>query len=222
MIQVSQLEFRYREGRFRLSVPELAVATGETVAVIGASGSGKSTLLNLVAGILEPSVGRVEVGGVAVSDLAEPARRAFRLRRVGLVFQEFELLEHLDVLDNVLLPCRISSEVKLDGGLKQRAAELVREVGLGDKLRRNVRRLSQGERQRVALARALLLEPPLLLCDEPTGNLDPVTATAALDRLFEQVERRRTTLLAVTHDHDLLGRFQRVVDMKSFHAGDAA
>jgi len=219
MLEIHDLQFRYPVGDFHLAVPELSVGAGETVAVVGASGSGKSTLLALIAGILEPASGNVRVQGVEVSALDDRARRDFRLHALGLVFQEFELLEHLDVRDNVLLACRLSRKLSVSGELTQRAAGLSTAVGLEDKLRRNVRRLSQGERQRVALARALLLEPPLLLCDEPTGNLDPTTTKQVLDLLLEQVHKRGTTLLVVTHDHDLLPRFDRVLDMKSFQRG---
>jgi len=219
MIDVRDLVFRYPVGDFRLDVPALSVKRGETVAIVGASGSGKSTLLSLIAGILRPDAGEVTVSGVSVSKLADGARRDFRLHQLGLVFQEFELLDHLDVRDNVLLPCRLSPRVTISAEIEQRAEALVREVGLGEKLRRNVRRLSQGERQRVALARGLLLEPTLLLCDEPTGNLDPGTTSDVLELLLERTRERGTTLLVVTHDHDLLPRFGRVLDMKDFQAG---
>ena len=219
MIEIRELAFRYPVGDFRLAVDELRVEPGETVAIVGSSGSCKSTLLSLVAGILRPDAGRVTVGEVEVSALTDTARRDYRLHRLGLVFQEFELLEHLDVRDNVLLPCRLSPRLSVTAELERRAAELTREVGLCDKLRRNVRRLSQGERQRVALARGLLLEPALLLCDEPTGNLDPATTAGVLDLLLGGVRERGTTLLVVTHDHDLLPRFDRVLDMKDFQRG---
>jgi putative ABC transport system ATP-binding protein len=216
MIRITDLEFQYRQSDFRLRVPELSVRTGATVAMIGPSGSGKTTLLNLVAGILVPSAGRVTTNQIEVSSLGEPARRDFRIRHVGLVFQEFELLEHLNVLDNILLPCRITAAVQLRQAHRDRAVELAREVGIEDKLRRYVRKLSQGERQRVALCRALLLAPPLLLCDEPTGNLDPVNKEHVLDILFDYVRRNNTTLLTVTHDHQLLPRFDETVDVTPF------
>jgi len=219
MIEVLDLAFRYRDGDFHLAVPRLRVEPGESVAIVGASGSGKSTLLALIAGILQPDSGRITVGQTEVSALADGARRDFRLHRLGLVFQEFELLDHLDVRDNVLLPCRLSAELSVTSELEERAAQLVDEVGLGDKLRRNVRRLSQGERQRVALARGMLLEPPVLLCDEPTGNLDPATTRDVLAMLLERVSARGTTLLVVTHDHDVLPSFGRVLDMKEFQEG---
>ena len=217
MIQITDLEFAYPGSDFRLRIPRLTIETGQTTALIGPSGSGKTTLLNLVAGIGAPSSGQVVTNGVEVSSLGEAARRDFRIGNIGLVFQEFELLEHLDVLDNILLPCRITSAVSIRKSHRDRAAELARELGLKDKLRRYVRKLSQGERQRVALCRALLLEPPLLLCDEPTGNLDPVNREHVLDILFDYVRRHGTTLLTVTHDHDLLPRFDKTIDFKQFH-----
>jgi putative ABC transport system ATP-binding protein len=217
MIQISGLQFQYPRSDFRLEVSGLAIATTRKTALIGPSGSGKTTLLNLIAGIDTPSAGSVVTNGVHVSALGEAARRDFRVRNIGLVFQEFELLEHLNVLDNILLPCRITPAIRMQQDHRDRAVELAREVGIEDKLGRYVRKLSQGERQRVALCRALLLEPPLLLCDEPTGNLDPVNREHVLDILFDYVERNRTTLLTVTHDHELLPRFDETVDFKRFH-----
>ena len=216
MIQITGLQFAYPGGDFRLQVTDLAIQTGGKTALIGPSGSGKTTFLNLVAGIGTPTAGRIVTNGVEVSSLGEAARRDFRVRNIGLVFQEFELLEHLNVLDNILLPCRITPAVQIEREHRDRAKELAREVGIEDKLRRYVRKLSQGERQRVALCRALLLEPPLLLCDEPTGNLDPAAREHVLDVLFDYVCRNETTLLTVTHDHGLLPRFDETVDFKRF------
>jgi ABC-type lipoprotein export system ATPase subunit len=222
MIEMHDVEFRYRQSDFRLCVPELLVRPGQTVAMIGPSGSGKTTLLNLIAGIFVPAAGRVTVNQVQVSSLSESARRGFRIRHIGLVFQEFELLEHLNVLDNILLSCRITSAIPLTPEHRERAGRLAAEMGLQDKLRRNVRRLSQGERQRVALCRALLPEPPLLLCDEPTGNLDPVNKQHVLQILFAYVRRNSTTLVAVTHDYELLSRFDETIDVKQFHDQELA
>ena len=219
MIRIANLEFLYGEGDFRLAIPDLAVERGTTTAFIGPSGSGKTTLLNLMAGIVVPRHGRVETDGIEVSRLSDDARRSFRISRVGLVFQEFELLEYLSVLDNILLPYRITSSLRLDAGVRARARTLAGQVGIADKLARRPRHLSQGERQRVALCRAVLPEPPLVLADEPTGNLDPVNASRVMDILLDYVRSSRATLVAVTHDHDLLERFQRVVDLKDFHDG---
>jgi putative ABC transport system ATP-binding protein len=216
MIRLTDLEFRYGEGDFALQIPELVVERGEAVAVIGPSGSGKTTLLNLIAGIATPQAGTVTTDGVDLSALDEARRRDFRIRHVGLVFQEFELLEHLSVLDNVLLPYRINPSLRLEPRVRERAVALARRVGVGDKLDRNARRLSQGERQRAAVCRALIAEPALLLADEPTGNLDPANKKRVLDILFDSARESGVTLLSVTHDHDLLGRFGRVIDFKAF------
>ena len=217
MIQIENLEFHYPQSDFRLRVPELSVEKGSTVALIGPSGSGKTTLLNLMSGITVPLAGRVVTGGVDVTSLDDAARRNFRARQVGLVFQEFELLDHLTVLDNILLVYRISPALKLDGAVRERATQLAQDVGIGDKLHRFVRRLSQGERQRVAVCRALATRPGLLLCDEPTGNLDPANKGHVLDILVDYVERTKATMVAVTHDHEILSRFDSAVDFGQFH-----
>jgi ABC-type lipoprotein export system ATPase subunit len=219
MIDVSDLEFRYGEGEFHLKIPRLAIERGSTVAVIGPSGTGKTTLLNLIAGIVTPLSGRIVTNEVDVTTLGDSERRDFRIRQIGLVFQEFELLAYLNVLDNILLPYRINPSLPLGEPVRQRAVELARLVGIEDKLTRHVNRLSQGERQRVAVCRALLPEPPLLLADEPTGNLDPANKGRVLDILFDYVTKNGTTLVTVTHDHDLLGRFGRVIEFKDVHAG---
>ncbi len=217
MIHISKLHFRYPEGDFALRVSELSVARGETVAMIGPSGSGKTTLLSLMAGIRTAQTGDIRTAGKALSTLDEPARRDFRIRAMGLVFQEFELLEYLSVLDNILLPFRISPALRLDGAVRQRATELAREVGLSDKLDRHANLLSQGEKQRVAVCRALLARPPLILADEPTGNLDPANKDHVLDILFGYARSSDATLITVTHDHDLLDRFDRIIDFRDFY-----
>jgi ABC-type lipoprotein export system ATPase subunit len=222
MVRVAELQFRYGEGEFVLRVPELVVERGETAAVIGPSGTGKTTLLHLIAGIAVPQAGRVVTGGTQVAALDDASRRDFRVRHIGLVFQEFELLEHLDVLDNILLPYRINRTLHLEAAVRERAVRLARSVGIGDKLGRLANRLSQGERQRAAVCRALVTEPELLLADEPTGNLDPANKGRVLDILFDYATRQGATLVTVTHDHDLLGRFGRVIDFKQFHPADPA
>jgi putative ABC transport system ATP-binding protein len=217
MISISDLRFRYSQGGFALHVPALEVDSGERVAIIGPSGSGKTTLLNLIAGIRSPQSGKVITNQVEVSDLADGARRDFRIRNIGLVFQEFELLEYLNVLDNILLSYRINASLDLNKEVRRRAIGLAEMMGIGDKVSRNVRKLSQGEKQRVAVCRALLAEPPLLLADEPTGNLDPTNKDRVLDILIEYANSKASTLVTVTHDHDLLSRFERVIDFKQFY-----
>ncbi len=214
VVRVHDLSFRYGEGDFHLQIPELEVARASSAAFIGPNGSGKTTLLHLIAGIALPQAGRIETNGVDVTNLSESARREFRIKNVGLVFQEFELLEYLSVLDNVLLPYRINPALELTPEVRERAQTVADQVGIGDKLARYPRQLSQGERQRVAVCRAVLTEPAVLMADEPTGNLDPLNKGRVLDILFDYAEASGTTLLTVTHDHDLLGRFERVVDFK--------
>jgi len=221
-VVISNLEFRYREGDFTLRVPELQIARGEALAFIGPSGSGKTTLLHLIAGIVPASSGRVVTEGVELSTLAEPARRDFRVGTVGLVFQEFELLEYLGVLDNVLLPYRINATLQFDDSVRARTHELAERLGIVKLLGRRPAQLSQGERQRAAVCRALIADPPLLLADEPTGNLDPANKTRVLDLLFDVARERGATLVTVTHDRELLTHFDRVLDFKQFSTSDAS
>ena len=221
MIEITSLKFGYPSSEFRLEMPELTVDRGEKVAVIGPSGSGKTTLLNLVAGILTPETGKVTVNETAVTALGDSDRRAFRITNIGFVFQDFELLDYLDVMDNILHPYRITSALKLDGDVRERAAALARDMGIGDKLGRLATDLSQGEKQRAAICRALLPRPHVILADEATGNLDPVNQVRILDLLFRAVEEHGATLLAVTHDTDLLDRFDRIFDFMDFSGGGA-
>jgi putative ABC transport system ATP-binding protein len=218
LIAIRDLQFAYEGTTFRLAIPELEVAARSTTAFVGPSGSGKTTLLHLVAGVLLPAGGHIVTDGTEITALSDGQRRAFRVRRVGLVFQEFELLEYLTVLDNILLPYRVHPDLRLGADVVDRARRLADRVGIGDKLDRRPRHLSQGERQRTAVCRAVLTDPPLLLADEPTGNLDPVNREKVLDILFDYVREAGTTLVAVTHDAEILSRFERVVDFRDFHA----
>jgi len=218
MIAIDSLAFSYPGMEFSLRIPRFEVAPGEKVAVIGPSGSGKTTLLNLVAGILVPQEGRVDCADIEVSALGDRQRRDFRISNIGFVFQDFELLDYLDVLDNVLHPYRITGALQLTNEVRTRAAELARRMGIGDKLRRRIDHLSQGEKQRVAICRALLPSPRLVLADEATGNLDPRNKGQILELLFSSVEAHGATLLAVTHDHELLRHFDRVVDFGDFRS----
>jgi putative ABC transport system ATP-binding protein len=221
MIQISELKFSYPEGGFHLDIDALSIQRGETVAVIGPSGTGKTTLLNLISGVAVPHSGSITTNGVQISTLDDRARRDFRIQHIGFIFQEFELLEYLSVLDNILLPYRISGALKLSAAVRQRAGELADRVGLADKLGRNVLHLSQGERQRVAIARALLPDPALILADEPTGNLDPENTDRVLDIINTYVESNGATLVSVTHERHLLERFERVIDFSEFRKAGA-
>ncbi len=214
MIAVENLSFGYPGADFTLDIPDFRVASNEKIAIIGPSGAGKTTLLKLVAGIARAETGRLMVDGEDLRNLNESARRNFRARRVGFVFQELELLDYLDVFDNIVHAYRVNPSLKLDKAVRERARALAEEVGLGGKLKRMPCELSQGERQRAAVCRALLPQPGLILADEATGNLDPANKVRILDLLFRAAERQGATLLAVTHDHELLPRFDRVVDFQ--------
>ncbi|PIE23237.1 MAG: ABC transporter ATP-binding protein [Planctomycetota bacterium] len=217
-IDGSGLRYRYPATRqseepFELSLPELHVQPGRRVACIGPSGSGKSTLLSLIAGIRLPSEGRLLTLGQDWSQLSDAKRREQRISRVGLVFQTFELLEHLSVRENILLPYHVHPALRLGEESEERMHELAKETGLTPQLRKHPSQLSQGERQRVAICRALVTGPELLLADEPTGNLDPKTSRIVLDLMLQQVTRLGTTLFLVTHDHGLLEDFDECVKL---------
>ena len=216
MIQITDIDFRYPSGDFHLHIPELAVASGEKVAVIGPSGSGKTTLLNLLAGILTPNIGSVSIDESPVSTYSDSDRRNFRITNIGFIFQDFGLLDYLDVRDNILHPYRITGALKLNGDVRSKADLLAEQMGIADKFNRHPTDLSHGERQRVAICRALLPGPKLILADEATGNLDPKNKVHILELLFENVDKHDATLLAVTHDQELLPHFDRVVNFLDF------
>lgn len=189
----------------------LALAAGEAVAITGPSGSGKSTLLHIVGTLEAPDSGSVTIGEVDPFTLPEPALARFRNRTVGFVFQDHYLLPQYSVLENTLVPALAFAGAD---GAQERAHELLDRVGLGHRLEHRPAELSGGERQRVALARALVNRPSLLLCDEPTGNLDQRTADAVADLLLELHERERSVLIVVTHSLDLAGRFGHRIELR--------
>jgi len=216
VIHVKDLEFGYLTGGFELVIPELEVGPGESLALTGPSGCGKTTLIHLLAGILEPRTGRIEVAGLDVASLRAEDRQDLRALRIGLVFQEFELLEYLDVLDNILLPYRLTPVLELDDTARDRAVSLASDIGLGDKLKRFPGHLSQGERQRVGLCRALVTKPAVVLGDEPTGNLDPDNRDHVIEALLHYGREHSAPVVVVTHDHEILPRFDRTIDVGSF------
>jgi ABC-type lipoprotein export system ATPase subunit len=198
-----------RRGGFALRVPELVVPAGARVGITGPSGAGKSTLLDAIAGILPVSAGTLAVAGQALVGASDPARRAWRLKNVGIVPQDHPLLGALDLVDNVVLPLRLAGPLPV--GAAERARDLLRALGLGARLGARPADLSVGERQRVALARALVADPPIVLADEPTSGLDPAAARAAFALLADVGASR--TLLVATHDPAVLAALDVIVDV---------
>jgi putative ABC transport system ATP-binding protein len=188
----------------------LRIAQESFVAILGPSGSGKTTLLGLLAGLDEPSTGRVHLDGIDLSTLTEDERAGFRARNVGFVFQTFHLLPTLTALENVLVPLELMGKGPARS-LRDGAADLLDRVGLGDRLDHYPAQLSGGEQQRVALARAFANRPRILFADEPTGNLDQETGGLVIELTEELNREARTTLVLVTHDLTLAGRAHRIV-----------
>jgi putative ABC transport system ATP-binding protein len=186
---------------------ELEVMPGEAVAVVGASGSGKSTLLGLLAGLDTPSAGSVRIDGEELFELDEDGRARLRARLLGFVFQSFQLLPALNALENVSLPLELANRSDAESA----ARTMLKHVGLAERLAHYPKTLSGGEQQRVALARAFVVQPKLLLADEPTGNLDAATGGGIIDLLFQLNAENGTTLLLVTHDELLARRCNRIV-----------
>jgi putative ABC transport system ATP-binding protein len=182
---------------------------GESVAIVGASGSGKSTLLSIVAGLDTPTSGRVQINGTDFFALDEDGRAALRGQQMGFVFQSFQLLPHMTALENVMLPL----ELRGDSNAKAAAVEMLRRVGLGERLNHYPKVLSGGEQQRVALARAFVVKPAILLADEPTGSLDHTTGQQVMDLMFELNRERGTALLLVTHDAKIAASCSRQLVM---------
>jgi putative ABC transport system ATP-binding protein len=208
MLHLVGLTKRYRE-RVVLEQLQLEVGSGEYIAIVGESGSGKSTLLNLIAGLDRPDAGSVIIDGADIAHMHDDARTLTRRAKLGFVFQAFHVLPHLSVLQNVALPLVLLGEVPETR--EQRARELLAEVGLAGREDSMPRELSGGELQRVAVARALVHRPALVLADEPTGNLDPDTATVVLDLLAREIRGRRAAGVLVTHSEAAAATADRVL-----------
>jgi len=217
VITLTDIHFQYPNSDFHLELEKLDFQSGTKTAVIGPSGFGKTTLLNLVSGINIPQRGEVQVSEKQINKLSEKERRTFRLLNIGFVFQDFRLLEYLKVSDNILLPFRINKALKLKSEFRDRLKAITASMNIEDKLGKYPDKLSQGERQRVAICRALINDPKVILADEPTGNLDPENKQRIMDMLFSYVEEKGSTLITVTHDHELLSGFDRVVDFKELY-----
>jgi putative ABC transport system ATP-binding protein len=188
----------------------MTIPAGQFVAILGASGSGKSTLLGLLAGLDTPSSGDIWLDGIPIHNLAEAELAAVRGEKIGFVFQSYQLIETLTALENVLLPY----ELNLEGSGIAQARRLLGEVGLSERVNHYPIQLSGGEQQRVALARAFIVEPPIVMADEPTGNLDSANGRMVLDLLLERNRKAGTTLVLVTHDPEIASRADRKIVLR--------
>ncbi|WP_312415484.1 ABC transporter ATP-binding protein [Comamonas sp.] len=186
---------------------DFSIAQGETVAIVGASGSGKSTLLSILAGLDTPSVGTVRIAGQDLFVLSEDDRAALRARTMGFVFQNFQLMGNLTALENVMLPLELAGQ----RDARKQATAMLERVGLGQRLSHYPKLLSGGEQQRVALARAFVVQPAVLLADEPTGSLDFATGEAVMQLVMDLNREAGTTLVMVTHDRAIAAQCQRVI-----------
>lgn len=214
-VRATNLSKTYQDGVRRVEVLkgiDLAVEPGEMVAIVGPSGSGKSTLLHLLGALDRPDGGTIEIGGQALAAMSGARLAGFRNRMIGFVFQFHQLLPDFTALENVMLPGRIAGREPEE--VLESARRLLLEVGLADRLDHFPNQLSGGERQRVALCRALVLEPPLLLADEPTGNLDPASGEHVFDLLLELQARHHTTGILVTHNPEIAERCTRILRLE--------
>jgi ABC-type lipoprotein export system ATPase subunit len=217
MISLNNIFFQYPDSDFKLSIDQLTFKTGSRTAIIGTSGYGKTTMLNIIAGISLPEQGGVLINDHKINILTDKERRNYRIQNIGFIFQDFKLIPYLNVIDNILLPFRINNAIKMGKETWKAANDLAIDLGIEDKLKKFPSKLSQGEKQRVAICRALLNQPSIILADEPTGNLDPENKKKIMNILFSAVKKFNATLITVTHDHEMLEGFEKVIDFKEFH-----
>jgi len=194
---------------------DFRLASGETVAIVGASGSGKSTLLSIIAGLDTPTRGTVRLDGHDLFALNEDGRAALRAQKVGFVFQSFQLMGNLTALENVMLPLELADR----SDARKAATEMLKHVGLGQRLGHYPKVLSGGEQQRVALARAFVMQPAVLLADEPTGSLDFATGETIMQLMFDLNREQGTTLVLVTHDRGIAQRCDRLISIEAGRVG---
>jgi putative ABC transport system ATP-binding protein len=215
-VDIENLSFSYRPPKTVLKIAELTIAKGERIFLHGPSGSGKTTLLGIMAGVLKANQGSVKVLGQDLTRMSGPARDALRGAHIGYIFQMFNLIPYLNVLDNIMLPCRISHERqrRLNGRRREdEAIKLAGRLGIGKIVTDNVIDLSVGQQQRVAAARALLGAPELIIADEPTSSLDEDHREGFLQLLFEQCRDLGSTLIYVSHDRRMMPLFDRAVSL---------
>lgn len=217
VVEVRNLEFAWQAKLGNvLSIPTFDLARGERCFLRGPSGTGKTTLLSLLGGMVVPDSGTISVDGIDVGQLNGPRRDRFRADRIGYIFQMFNLIPYLSPLQNVLLPCRFSSQrlARLDGEPAAEASRLLSQLGLSsDIIHRRAAALSVGQQQRVAAARALIGKPAIVIADEPTSSLDSDARGSFIELLFDECQRNGTSVLFVSHDQALASHFDRSLDL---------
>ena len=214
ILQIRDLHFQYPASDFKIEISDIKITQGSKIAISGKSGSGKTTLIHLISGILIPQSGEILFYDKSITDMNDKEIRKHRISNIGFIFQEFELLEYLNVMDNLILPYKINKSLVLDAEIKDKAKEIANRIGIGNKLDQHPKQLSGGERQRLAIARALITSPPLIIADEPTGNLDEKTSNIVMDEITDQVSYTNSTLIMISHNNELISSFDEIIDIQ--------
>ena len=214
ILQIRDLHFQYPASDFKIEISDIKITQGSKIAISGKSGSGKTTLIHLISGILKPQSGEILFYDKSITDMNDKEIRKHRISNIGFIFQEFELLEYLNVMDNLVLPYKINKSLVLDAEIKDKAKEIANRIGIGNKLDQHPKQLSGGERQRLAIARALITSPPLIIADEPTGNLDEKTSNIVMDEITDQVSYTNSTLIMISHNNELISSFDETFDIQ--------
>ena len=214
ILQIRDLHFQYPASDFKIEISDIKITQGSKIAISGKSGSGKTTLIHLISGILKPQSGEILFYDKSITDMNDKEIRKHRISNIGFIFQEFELLEYLNVMDNLILPYKINKSLVLDAEIKDKAKEIANRIGIGNKLDQHPKQLSGGERQRLAIARALITSPPLIIADEPTGNLDEKTSSIVMDEITDQVSYTNSTLIMISHNNELISSFDETIDIQ--------
>lgn len=214
ILQIRDLHFQYPASDFKIEVSDIKITQGSKIAISGKSGSGKTTLIHLISGILKPQSGEILFFDESITDMNDNDIRKHRISNIGFIFQEFELLDYLNVMDNLVLPYKINKSLSLDEEIKDKAKEIANRIGIGNKLDQHPKQLSGGERQRLAIARALITSPPLIIADEPTGNLDDKTSNIVMDEITDQVSYTNSTLIMISHNNELISSFDEIIDIQ--------
>ena len=214
ILQIRDLHFQYPASDFKIEISDIKITQGSKIAISGKSGSGKTTLIHLISGILKPQSGEILFNDKSITDMNDKEIRKHRISNIGFIFQEFELLEYLNVMDNLILPYKINKSLVVDSEIKDKAKEIANRIGIGNKLDQHPKQLSGGERQRLAIARALITSPPLIIADEPTGNLDEKTSNIVMDEITDQVSYTNSTLIMISHNNELISSFDEIIDIQ--------